>query len=214
VFEPGPGSLSLPNRGYHGFLSANVGYLLSLICLPSEEYDKNLMVVWTRVSQGDPIAFSLLFRESWPSVYGTCLHFCKNAEISKDLAQEIFAKIWTRRQQLGEVEKPAAFLHTIARNTILDHFRSLSARPGSPYLLNDCSDPSNSDPLQKLERKELATHLARAIQQLPPKLRAVFTLSREGKTHNEIAKIKQISVMTSKTYVVRALAMLRKKLER
>jgi RNA polymerase sigma factor (sigma-70 family) len=57
-----------------------------------------------------------------------------------------------------------------------------------------------------MELQELETSLHQAIDILPSKVQEVFRLRRfEGMTHEQIAKKLGISVVSSKTYIVRAL---------
>jgi RNA polymerase sigma-70 factor (ECF subfamily) len=74
---------------------------------------------------------------------------------------------------------------------------------------------SESSPEEILEQKELGEALNAAIRKLPFRLRQVFNLRRsEGLSHIEIAKRLNITTISSKTYMVRALMALRKEIIR
>jgi hypothetical protein len=76
-----------------------------------------------RVSMGDEVAYSQLFRKYWPQVYGTGLRLTRSPEQAKDLAQEMFLKLWDNRDKLPGVQKLDSFLYTSSRNLIMDHLK-------------------------------------------------------------------------------------------
>ena len=69
---------------------------------------------------------------------------------------------------------------------------------------------SQQSPQDIVEQKELDGVALAAVDKLPPKLKEVFRLSRvEGLSHEEIGRRMNITPLSSKTYIVRALAILR-----
>jgi RNA polymerase sigma-70 factor (ECF subfamily) len=163
-----------------------------------------------RVAEGDSASFRTLFNQYARHIYGLALRFTKSPQQAEDLTQEIFARIWLNRSSLKEVLHFRPFLNTVARNLIRDFLRKKTiATDNEPALLNTISDQSPG-PQEKMDAKELQGVLDEAIGQLSPQLRTAFTLSRvEGLTHQQIAARMNISVLTSKNHLVRALASIR-----
>ena len=64
--------------------------------------DKALLL---QIAEGDENAFAALFKAFWPQVYGTGLRITRSPEQAKDLAQDIFIRVWDNRAQLPEVKK-------------------------------------------------------------------------------------------------------------
>ena len=127
------------------------------------------------IAGGDQQAYERLFDYYWSQVYGVALHLTKSPEQSKDLAQDIILKAGDHREKLPEVKTKEFLIN---------------------YFAYDESSPHDS-----LEQKELEEVLQDAINQLPPKLNQVFTLSRfEELSHEEIAKRLGITPLSSKTY--------------
>ncbi len=143
----------------------------------------------------------------WPQVYGTAVRITKSPEQAKDLAQEMFIKLWNNRNKLPEVENIRAYIYVSARNLVMDFmekkvFHSSNFQNLSDYFTED----SIHHPIAGLELKELEQTVAAAIRSLPEKTRQVFELHRfGGKSHKEIAVLLGISEVSSKTYIVRAL---------
>ncbi|MDR3712991.1 MAG: sigma-70 family RNA polymerase sigma factor [Puia sp.] len=163
------------------------------------------------VAKGDKDAYQEIFRRYWSQVYGTCLRLTKSPEFSKDLAQEIFLKLWDHRLKLPDVKKLDAYLYTISRNQVLDYLRKNVLAPSHATLLEDYFSYNTPGPQQRLEFLELEKSVKEAVDRLPPQLKTAFTLSRdEGLSHEQIARQMGISRVSSKAYIVRALTEIRK----
>jgi RNA polymerase sigma-70 factor (ECF subfamily) len=162
------------------------------------------------IAEGDEIAFNELFTRCWPSVYDTCLRLTKSSELAKDLSQDIFVKLWTHRRQLPEVRNLSAFLYTVSRNLIFNHFQKKVLTLSNIDFLIDHFRHTAPDAQDQLEYKDLEGHVQTAINRLPERVREVFVLHREeGLNHDQISKRLNISVVSSKTYIVRALKEIR-----
>lgn len=166
------------------------------------------------IAEGDQSAFRELFRRYWPQVYGTGLRLTKSPELAKDLAQDIFLKLWDQRGNLSAVRATDAFLYTLSRNLILDFLRKKVLDSSQSHRLTEYFQYDGASPEEQLDYKETEKLLRAAIEQLPSQLQQVFRLHRlEGLSHDEIAERLHISRVSSKTYIVRALAFIRKYLD-
>jgi RNA polymerase sigma-70 factor (ECF subfamily) len=133
--------------------------------------------------------------------------------LSKDLAQDIFLKLWDLRSKLPAIKNFSGYLYTITRNLVHDHLRTHVFRESNKEFLIAYFSDNGYSPQDQLEQKQLGDILDEAINNLPPKLRQVFTLSRfEGLSHEEIGRQLHISPLSSKTYMTRALIVLRKQI--
>lgn len=173
---------------------------------PYQEHDLLL-----RLAAGEEEAFREMFERYWGKVYAIGLRLSKSPELAKDLAQETFIKIWNNREQLTEVTNFSAFLSTVSRHLVIDHLRKkVFTTSNEDYLVAYFSD-DDITPHEKAEYRELEQILNNAINNLPAQLQQVFRLSRyEGLTHAEIALRMNITSITSKSYMVRALHAIRK----
>jgi RNA polymerase sigma-70 factor (ECF subfamily) len=168
-----------------------------------------------QAAAGSEAAFKSLFVHHWPQVYGTSLHLTKSPELAKDLAQDLFLKLWEHREKLAVVNNVPAYLYTLSRNLVIDfQRRKVFHAENVDYLVQFFASPETSAQ-QKLEYRELEQALEAAVNTLPNKTKAVFRLSRyEGLSHDEIASTLGISVHSSRTYITRALAEIRDQLSR
>jgi len=168
-----------------------------------------------RIRLGDKTAFQCFFEEHWNRIYQSIYLLVKQAELAEDIAQDVFVKLWDRRSQLEEVVNIKSYLFLMARNAAIDHLRKKTLVPANiDYLIAYFHDRAPS-PQHALEYKELQKMLDDAINLLPPKLKEVFLLSRdEGLSHADIAEKKGISIVSSKTYIVRSLKFIREYLHK
>jgi RNA polymerase sigma-70 factor (family 1) len=167
------------------------------------------------VAQGDMEAYQQLFDCHWPQVYGLGLRLTKTPEQAKDLAQDIFLKVWDNRTKLAVVNDFRAYLFVITRNLIYDQIRTRIFHESNKEFLTNYFAYTESSPQELLEQKELGEALNAAIRKLPSRLRQVFNLRRvEGLSHVEIAERLNITTISSKTYMVRALMALRKEIRK
>jgi RNA polymerase sigma-70 factor (ECF subfamily) len=182
--------------------------------LPTENLHNELELL-RLVAQGDMPAYQHLFDLYWDQVYGIGLRLTKTPEQAKDLAQDVFLKLWDNRSKLTEVRDFRSYLFVLTRNLIYDQIRTRIFHESNREFLTNYFAYNESSPQELLEQKELGEALDAAIHKLPPRLRQVFNLRRsEGLSHVEIAKRLNISTISSKTYMVRALMALRKEIIR
>ncbi len=164
-----------------------------------------------RLAAGDQYAFKEIFEQHWDQIHAVGLKILKSPELAKDLAQDTFMKVWNNREQLREVKSFRAYLNVLSRNLAIDHLRrKVFAAENEEYLVSYFAEDA-ATPGEDAEYRELEQLLHNAVDHLPPQMQQVFRLSRfEGLSHAEIAERMNITRVTSKSYMVRALAAVRK----
>lgn len=130
-----------------------------------------------------------------------------------DVAQEVLLRLHRGMGDLRDEDRLDAFAYRIARNAIIDHYRSrASARetPAEPDDLVthiDAVGDTHQDPDADGGRQELARCLAPLIRQLPEPYREALTLTDLGKLSQvEAAEVAGLSVPGMKARVQRARA--------
>lgn len=126
---------------------------------------------------------------------------------AEDLRQDVFVKI---HQQLGQLRDPAkleGWIYQIARNAIIDHYRT--RRPTGEMPADPPAEPETKDD----EIEELKVSFRRMIHSLPEPYRNAIVLTElEGLTQQELADRLGISLSGAKSRVQRGRAQLKKML--
>ncbi len=173
-----------------------------------QPYDQTQLL--QRLSAGDQLAFRQIFEFYWDQIHAVGLKILKSPELAKDLAQDTFMKVWHNREQLHTIKNFSAYLNVLSRNLAIDQLRrKVFTVENEDYLLEYFSVDTVVAG-KDAEYKELEQLLHEAVDQLPPQMQRVFRLSRfEGLSHAEIAARMNITRVTSKSYMVRALTAIR-----
>jgi RNA polymerase sigma-70 factor (ECF subfamily) len=173
---------------------------------PGPESDLDLV---RHAQQGDSDAFACLFHAHKARVYSVCLRLTNNAAEAEDLTQDAFVQAFRKLSTFRGDSAFATWLHRIAVNTVLMHFRKKTL----PQVSLD--EPYDGDagfiPREyghkdaRLAGSIDRIALSRAIGELPKGYRTVFLLHEvEGYEHEEIAELLGCSVGTSKSQLHKA----------
>jgi RNA polymerase sigma-70 factor (family 1) len=168
-----------------------------------------------RIAAGDETAFRQVFHDYWPQIYGVSLMLTKSVHLAEDMTQEVFLKIWLKRENLPEIKSFRDYLFIVARNHIFDELRRRSREePFAEAVLAHFSD-ERPTPEQELLYKESTRIIQDTIEQLPPQQLAVYRMTREqGMSHEQIATALGISKNTVRNHVAQALGTIREALDR
>lgn len=126
-------------------------------------------------------------------------------DIAEDLAQDVFCKLWEKRETISEQGHLKAYLFTISLNRFRDHIKKKSS---SELSTDTCSFEGSVN-----NQSALIQDIKYSIEEMPDKIQTVFLLSRfEGYKYQEIADILNVSIKTVESYLSKALSHLRKQL--
>jgi RNA polymerase sigma-70 factor, Bacteroides expansion family 1 len=149
-----------------------------------------------------------LFKTYFPLVCKAIYRLVPDMATAEDLAQEVFIKIWNRRDQLKDVYFKA-YLHRAAVNMALDHIDKNKRRGGTHQEISPTHEEAQVQ-APVIHLKETKQRIQQAIDLLPEKCREIFVLSRyEEMSYKEIAETLQISVKTVENQMMTALKKLR-----
>jgi len=165
-----------------------------------------------RISNNDELAFMSFFDLYFKKVYNFVFRFIKEKTESEDIAQIVFIKIWEKRFILNEVKSIDGFVFTIAHRLVIDHFRlnktkSKIQTTNEEYNQSSASTLTSEDLVRIHEFEKIYNQ---AIDNLPPKRKEIFLLSRhEGLTNKQIAEKLGVSLKTVENQMTSALFFLK-----
>ena len=169
--------------------------------------DQELM---KRLANGDQDAMQTIFLAYFSHIYQTTFRFVKHKEISEDLAQEVFLKLWKKRNKITIQKTIKGYLTIMAYHEAMGHLRKQAPQTAE---IDKVMHLSKEDGWEAVNKNELEDKIKEAINRLAPRCKGIFILSRfEGKTYREIGEIMEISVKTVENQMGKALQILRKEL--
>ncbi|SEK18025.1 sigma-70 family RNA polymerase sigma factor [Parapedobacter koreensis] len=161
----------------------------------------------------DEKTFVQAYEDHWKALYLTCLRDTEDAELAKELVQELFRDLWERREALTIRTTLKDYLHGGLRLKIFEYYRKQAVRIKylEQHLLADLPHERSAE--HYVEGKELVHHIQQSIGDLTPRCREVYRLSREdGLSNKAIAGMLGISEKAVESNITRALAFLRARL--
>ncbi len=165
------------------------------------------------VGDGDERAFSAIVAHYTPIIYAQLLLYLKNAQRAEEAVQDIFMSIWRNREKLPGMENFPGYVYVITRNrvqTIIKEKVFATTEPPPDTLQTQLAGPATA-----VQLKELQQAIHQGIDQLPPRRKEVFRLSRiENMTYEEIGDRLGISRNAVKQHITEAMVFLRHHLQK
>lgn len=180
--------------------------------LETKTINNKLLVI--ELIEGNEKAFSELFNMFYNDVYAYSLSMLKNEVLAEEIVQDVFLNIWLHRDRLNPDLSFKSYVFTITRNLT---FNLISKVANSHKLKEEVfyTSQKSYNPIEdSLAEADYDAIKNKAIEQLPPKRRVIFEMSRnEEMSYEEISKELNISVSTVKGQMSKALAEIRTFLE-
>jgi len=166
-----------------------------------------------QIKKGQTHAFDQLFDRYSQRLYRFSRSLLKNHEDAEGVVQEVFFRIWKKRDELDERISLQSFLFSIAYNLIVDQFRQRVKDQKYEQFLIKQAQINYLNPQDELEYKELKKQVDKVIQELPERRKKIYKLSREeGLSYKEIANLLHIKSKTVENQLNLALKHIRKRL--
>lgn len=153
--------------------------------------------------------FEVVFKTYYNSLCNYAFTFVKSTDLSEDIVQETFVRIWEDRPELIPSDGFRYYLFTAVRNNCISHLRR-KKHQRVEWKEEDFVDPAAVFLKETEGETDRMSILDKAIGSLPPKCREVFLLSRiSNMTYKEIAQSLGISVKTVENQLGKALKIMR-----
>ena len=141
-------------------------------------------------------------------VYAIAYHYAGNREEARDLAQEIFVRLYETRGRWAEADMFVPWLIRVSRNLCLDHLRRRKARPPAEDIpvdeMHSLAAPG-STPEEEYVARLRKSVVHRALQALGRLSREMILLKEiQGLSLEEIASVLNIPLGTVKSRSNRA----------
>ena len=157
----------------------------------------------------DPATVKKLFYQYYPFLCQNIYRIVKDKAIAEDLAQDTFFKFWNKRNELNIETSIKAYLRRMAINEGLYYLRKNKKfqKEEVEVLAFVAAD---DDIEEQILHQEFSAEVHAAIEELPPRCKEIFKLSRfEELSYKEIAAKLDISIKTVENQMGKALKTLR-----
>lgn len=177
-----------------------------------QDKEGNQQFLLNELQKGNERAFEFAFHEYYAHLSRFSYSFVKDQFKAESLVQEVFIKLWVKRENLIGIDNLLSYLMTMVRNQSIDYLRKEKAN--SKIYLNIHFEESTNTTEEQIYKNEFEEKLLHSLHKLPERCRIAFELSRfDGFRNKEIAKKMEISVKGVEALIGRSLKLLRTELE-
>ena len=158
---------------------------------------------------GDSSAYSLMVDKYNNMLCVYAFELTNDPDLAKDIVQNVFINIWKIRLKLKDDFAVKSYLYRAVYNEFLNQERNrkLIVQLDKKYI-DALSQIVEEDNEKSIER--LMTIVKREIENLPPKCKRTFLLSkREGLSNVEIAEYLNVSIKSVEAHMTKAFSKLR-----
>ncbi len=136
-------------------------------------------------------------------MYTYALKLTHSHELAEDILQEIFLNLWHRRATLPGIAHFQAYIYRMAHN---EAYHGMQRLAREQLVIHVLSTGNNEEAMERSDKpllsREIRQHIERLCDQLSPKQRDVFRMSKElGMKLQELADEMNISINTVKTHL-------------
>ena len=170
---------------------------------------KNDIDLIKSLKKGDEFGYTHLVKTYHHKLCVYAVSLTNNDDSAEDIVQNVFMSIWRNRGKLKEEFVLKSYLYKSVYNEFIDQYRkqktvvTLEKKyiDALTYIVEE-EDEKSLERLMKIVKKE--------IENLPPKCKQIFLLSKEeGLTNIEIAEHLNVSLKSVEAHITKAFKILR-----
>ena len=170
--------------------------------------------LFARLAKGDEEAFRQIVHFFYKRTLPLTISLVKSDAAARDILQDVFLKLWLKRDTLAFIDNPAAWMKVVIANATSNHIRAqLRYELKMKNATNDQTD--KEEIWEDIDARFTRTFIDEAVVQLPSKRKQIFLLSqREGLSRKEIASLLNISENTVRNQLSEAVQFIQEHLRR
>jgi RNA polymerase sigma-70 factor (family 1) len=155
----------------------------------------------------DQQAYKELYTSLYACLFGFARTIVQSRESAEEIVSDVFIRLWERRKELEKIENLRVYLYVATRNVAFNYLDKQKRTP--THSFDDLKAEFTSiyfDPEQLLITADMLALIQKAIDQLPPKCKMIFKLTKEdGLKYREVAEVLGLSVKTVENQLAIAL---------
>ncbi|WEA00595.1 RNA polymerase sigma-70 factor [Mucilaginibacter sp. SJ] len=161
--------------------------------------------ILSKVALGDVRAFTYLFDTYYRHLGQYVYRLTESTDAAEEIVQDVFVKIWSRRQDLTQIESFTDYLFIITRNRT---YRFLKDKANAHLKQQEWEQQYREElylPGDISPEESFCLMVDKLVEKLPPQQKKVYELSRiDHLKYSEIAVMLGISQETVKKHIVAA----------
>lgn len=163
-----------------------------------------------RLQVGEENIFEALYDQYFSALYLHAYNKLRDREVAKDIVHDLFVSLWEKRASIPINKSISSYLYVSIRNRTLDYLAKEKSKEKYLDSLIDFMEASPSATDHRVRKKMLEEQIDQVLDNLPPRLKEVFQLSRKHHlTHREISEKLNLSEQSVRSYVKDALKVFR-----
>jgi len=170
-------------------------------------------VLIVNLKNNDKAAFTLIFTRFYKDLVHFSYTFTRNTDLSEEIVQEVFLKLWENRSMLHIHTSLKSYLLKIVQNKSIDSIRHQDIKHHYASLLLSHPLLAENDTENYILHSDLESAYKRAMNNLPVQCAEAYRMNRTDLlSYSEIAKILNVSVRTVEVRIGKALFLLHEEL--
>lgn len=151
--------------------------------------------ILTALMKGSHQAYDKIFLKYYDRAIAFVRSFVHTKEDAEDIVEDVFVSLWLHRENLKPTRNFNAYLYTMMRNAVFNHFRSQKVRDKYQDSLSVRVDCVSGPTDEEFIAKETELLIKLTVDRMPSQRRKVYELRhQEGLDNREIARQLGISV--------------------
>lgn len=154
--------------------------------------------------------FEVLFRTHYSDLCAYANVYIKDLDASEELVQEVFFKLWSKRDSIEINSSIQSYLFRAVRNSSLNLIKHINIREEFKVHNERERSQNEAEHFDDVVASELEQKISKSIEELPTERRKIFIMSRyDGLKYSEIAEKLEISPKTVENQMGKALKYMR-----
>ena len=155
-------------------------------------------------------AFEQVFKTHFRALHAYAFTFLRDEAAAEEIVQQMFYKIWEKRERLEITQSLKAYLYQCVYNESLNYLKHLKVKKVHQSYMIASSGEGEISSSKILIVKELESKIAETLKRLPEQCRTIFQMSRfENLKYREIAGQLGLSIKTVENQMGKALKIMR-----
>jgi RNA polymerase sigma-70 factor (family 1) len=169
------------------------------------EKERNILI-----SEGNQQAFKELFDFYHVRIFQFAMKYLRSHHLAEEAVQDVFLKIWEKREELALVDDFSSWVFQLARNYLLNVLKRASTETRIKDEISKTITYTATIDNDLLAEKDTTDKLHAIIAELPTQRQEIFKLCRfEQKSYEEAAVVMGISKSTVNDHMVKAMKYLK-----